>query len=133
MNIPIYWKKSNNCNNDVRRTLLINDIALVKLATILKSKSFSCKSNFHAICVREFCFLAFYLFMVCVFSFKYPINFRNFVIRYVSSNVTTSDEKDQVADLEKNIIKRKAQLHDIDQTLPQKNGTYLNVRMLLHK
>ncbi|XP_055298145.1 transmembrane protein 120 homolog [Sitodiplosis mosellana] len=47
--------------------------------------------------------------------------------KYVSSNVTTSDEKDQVADLEKNIIKRKAQLYDIDQTLPQKNGTYLNI------
>lgn len=54
--------------------------------------------------------------------------------RFVSSNVTTSDEKDQVADLEKNIIKRKAQLYDIDQTLPQKNGTYLNVHVffLLH-
>lgn len=50
--------------------------------------------------------------------------------RYVSSNVTTSIQKDQVADLEKNIIKRKAQLYDIDQTLPQKNGTYLNVRVI---
>lgn len=48
-------------------------------------------------------------------------------VRYVSNNVTTSDEKDQVADLEKNIIKRKAQLYDIDQTLPQPNGTYLKV------
>lgn len=47
----------------------------------------------------------------------------------MSSNVTTSIEKDQAADLEKNIIKRKAQLYDIDQTLPQKNGTYLNVRV----
>lgn len=47
----------------------------------------------------------------------------------MGSNVTTSIEKDQVADLEKNIIKRKAQLYDIDQTLPQKNGTYLNVRV----
>lgn len=43
--------------------------------------------------------------------------------------MTTSIEKDQAADLEKNIIKRKAQLYDIDQTLPQKNGTYLNVRV----
>lgn len=60
---------------------------------------------------------------------KFHINFRG-CVRYVSSNVTTSDEKDQVADLEKNIIKRKAQLHDIDQTLPQKNGTYLNVRII---
>lgn len=47
--------------------------------------------------------------------------------QYTSSNVTTSIEKDKVADLEKNIIKRKAQLYDIDQTLPQKNGTYLNI------
>lgn len=53
-------------------------------------------------------------------------------IRFVGSNVTTSIEKDQLADLEKNIIKRKAQLYDIEQTLPQKNGTYLKVRDCQH-
>lgn len=52
-------------------------------------------------------------------------------VRYVSSNVTTSDEKDQVADLEKNILTRQAQLHDIGVTLPQKNGTYLKVSAIL--
>lgn len=48
--------------------------------------------------------------------------------RYVATNVTSSEEKEKIVDLEKNIIKCKAQLHDIDQTLPQKNGTYLKVR-----
>lgn len=47
--------------------------------------------------------------------------------RYVATNVTSSEEKEKIVDLEKNIIKCKAQLHDIDQTLPQKNGTYLKV------
>lgn len=48
--------------------------------------------------------------------------------RYVTSNVTTSDDKEVVADLEKNIIKRKAQLHELEQSLPQKNSLYLKVR-----
>lgn len=49
------------------------------------------------------------------------------VFRFLSGNVTTSDDKATVADLEKNIIKRKAQLYDIEQSLPQKNGLYLKV------
>lgn len=67
-------------------------------------------------------FLWFFFRRIIYLSFT----FRN--IRFVGSNVTTSIEKDQIADLEKNIIKRKAQLYDIEQTLPQKNGTYLKVR-----
>lgn len=50
-----------------------------------------------------------------------------FVLRYVTSNVTTSDDKQTVADLEKNIIKRKAQLYELEQSLPQKNSLYLKV------
>lgn len=53
--------------------------------------------------------------------------------RYVGSSVTSSEEKERISDLEKNIIKYKAQLHDIDQTLPQKNGTYLKVRTKFEK
>lgn len=49
--------------------------------------------------------------------------------RYQGTHVTSSEEKERISDLEKNIIKLKAQLYDIDQTLPQKNGTYLKVRM----
>lgn len=63
--------------------------------------------------------------------FRFSLNYLFIIIcniRFVGSNVTTSIEKDQLADLEKNIIKRKAQLYDIEQTLPQKNGTYLKVR-----
>lgn len=69
--------------------------------------------------IYEIIFIAF-------FPSNYVFIIRN--IRFVGSNVTTSIEKDQLADLEKNIIKRKAQLYDIEQTLPQKNGTYLKVR-----
>lgn len=47
--------------------------------------------------------------------------------RYLNDNVTTSDDKAKIAELEKNIIKRKAQLYDIERSLPQKNGMYLSV------
>lgn len=64
-------------------------------------------------------------------SFEFLTTIKTFILlnffRYVSGNVTTSEEKEQVADLEKNIIKRKAQLYDIEQTLPQPSGTYLKV------
>lgn len=50
-----------------------------------------------------------------------------FWCRYLHDNVTTSDDKALIADLEKNIIKRKAQLYDIEQSLPKKNGLYLQV------
>ncbi|XP_055615571.1 transmembrane protein 120 homolog [Toxorhynchites rutilus septentrionalis] len=39
----------------------------------------------------------------------------------------TSEEKDKLAEFEKNILKRKAQLHEIEQGLPQKNSLYLKI------
>lgn len=39
----------------------------------------------------------------------------------------TEEQKKSIAELEKNIIKRKAQLYEIEQSLPQKNGLYLKV------
>lgn len=37
------------------------------------------------------------------------------------------EEKDKLADLNKNMLKRKAQLHEIEQGLPQKNSLYLKI------
>lgn len=39
----------------------------------------------------------------------------------------TPEEKDTVVDLDKNMLKRKAQLHEIEQGLPQKNSLYLKI------
>lgn len=38
-----------------------------------------------------------------------------------------SKEREAVAELEKNILKRKAQLHEIEQSLPRKSGFYLKI------
>lgn len=35
--------------------------------------------------------------------------------------------KDKVTELQEGILKRKAHLHEIEQTLPKKNGTYLKI------
>lgn len=39
----------------------------------------------------------------------------------------TPEESEKLAELNKNILKRKAQLHEIEQGLPQKNSLYLNI------
>lgn len=45
-----------------------------------------------------------------------------------------SEDRIKLAELDKNIIKRKAQLYEIEQSLPQKNSTYLKVsNKLLHR
>ncbi|XP_055523754.1 transmembrane protein 120 homolog isoform X2 [Wyeomyia smithii] len=44
-----------------------------------------------------------------------------------TSNKHLSTEKDKLQELEKNMLKRKAQLHEIEQGLPQKNSFYLNI------
>lgn len=38
------------------------------------------------------------------------------------------DQKKDVEEMQRNMLKRKAQLHEIEQTLPQKNSLYLKVR-----
>lgn len=37
------------------------------------------------------------------------------------------DNKKEIEELENNILKRKAQLNEIEQTLPKPNGTYLKI------
>lgn len=39
----------------------------------------------------------------------------------------TPEENDSLAELDKNMLKRKAQLHEIEQGLPQKNSLYLKI------
>ncbi|XP_055843184.1 transmembrane protein 120 homolog [Episyrphus balteatus] len=39
----------------------------------------------------------------------------------------SEEEKDKVAELNKNTLKRKAQLHEIEQSLPRKSGFYLKI------
>lgn len=47
----------------------------------------------------------------------------------LAGNETLDEEqKKSIAELEKNVIKRKAQMYEIEQSLPQKNGLYLKVR-----
>lgn len=37
------------------------------------------------------------------------------------------EKKKEIEDLESSILKRKAQLYEIEQTLPKPNGTYLKI------
>lgn len=39
----------------------------------------------------------------------------------------SADDREKLDELDKNMIKRKAQLYEIEQSLPQKNSTYLKV------
>lgn len=39
----------------------------------------------------------------------------------------TKEDKESVADLERKIIKRKAQLHELEQALPRQSGFYLRI------
>lgn len=41
------------------------------------------------------------------------------------------DDQEKYNDIEKNIMKRKAQLYEIEQTLPKKNSLYLNVSIII--
>lgn len=50
-----------------------------------------------------------------------------FNFRYVKTKKNTPEESEKLAELNKNILKRKAQLHEIEQGLPQKNSLYLNI------
>lgn len=47
--------------------------------------------------------------------------------RYQKANITTPDDREAIAEIEKNVMKRKAQLYEIEQSLPQKNSLYLKV------
>lgn len=40
----------------------------------------------------------------------------------------TGDDRVKLDELDKNMLKRKAQLYEIEQSLPQKNSLYLKVR-----
>ncbi|XP_061399051.1 transmembrane protein 120 homolog [Musca vetustissima] len=42
-------------------------------------------------------------------------------------NTQSEEEKQKVAELQKNTLKRKAQLHEIEQSLPTKSGRYLRI------
>lgn len=46
---------------------------------------------------------------------------------YQNKNITTPDDREVLAELKKNVMKRKAQLYEIEQSLPQKNSLYLKV------
>ena len=39
----------------------------------------------------------------------------------------TKENEDKIVDLKSNILKRKAQLYDIEQTLPKENRIYLKI------
>lgn len=58
-----------------------------------------------------------------------------FIIRHTLAGTDNlaEEQKKSIAELEKNIIKRKAQLYEIEQSLPQKNGLYLKVRSKKYK
>lgn len=49
------------------------------------------------------------------------------LFRCTKDKKLTSEENDSLAELDKNMLKRKAQLHEIEQGLPQKNSLYLNI------
>lgn len=49
------------------------------------------------------------------------------LFRYKKANITTPDDREGIVELEKNVMKRKAQLYEIEQSLPQKNSLYLKV------
>lgn len=51
--------------------------------------------------------------------------------RYQKLNITTPDDRETVQELEKSVMKRKAQLYEIEQSLPQKNSLYLQVYMMV--
>ncbi|CRK96466.1 CLUMA_CG009889, isoform A [Clunio marinus] len=60
------------------------------------------------------------------------INHQRYRIGQITKNLkgiksTTSDDRTKIEELEKNMIKRKAQLYEIEQSLPQKNSMYLKV------
>ncbi|XP_037049254.1 transmembrane protein 120 homolog [Bradysia coprophila] len=46
---------------------------------------------------------------------------------YQNKNITTPDDREVLAELKKNVMKRKAQLYEIEQSLPQKNSLYLKI------
>lgn len=46
---------------------------------------------------------------------------------YAKNRRLTPQEKDTLAELDKNMLKRKAQIHEIEQGLPQKNSLYLKI------
>lgn len=51
----------------------------------------------------------------------------NLSCSYQKKNITTPDDREVLAELTKNVMKRKAQLYEIEQSLPQKNSLYLKV------
>lgn len=56
------------------------------------------------------------------------MNFHFFFLFFrAQKSGTTPEEKEQIAEIEKNVMKRKAQLYEIEQSLPQKNSLYLQV------
>lgn len=59
--------------------------------------------------------------MISVTNFHCLILYRN------QKKVKTSEDKQSIAQLENKLLKRKAQLNEIEQSLPQKNSLYLKV------
>lgn len=57
------------------------------------------------------------------------MNFQNFPLYIFRCKpiAKTKEDKEGVADLERKIIKRKAQLHELEQALPRQSGFYLRI------
>lgn len=49
------------------------------------------------------------------------------LIRLSKQNPVAAEYQEVSAEIEKGMMKRKAQLHEIEQTLPKENGLYLKV------
>lgn len=52
---------------------------------------------------------------------------RSLLIVLVDRLKKKGENKKEVEELENNILKRKAQINEIEQTLPKPNGTYLKI------
>lgn len=57
------------------------------------------------------------------------INFNDSFAFFRFKNTQSPEEKEKVAELQKNTLKRKAQLYEIEQSLPAKSGRYLRVSL----
>ncbi|KDR23134.1 transmembrane protein 120 homolog [Zootermopsis nevadensis] len=59
---------------------------------------------------------------------RYRLGIINRSIKKVSRNISKNDEnREAIRDLEKDLLRRKAQLHEMEQSLPKQNGLYLKI------
>lgn len=90
-------------------------------------------SRCSVICLAYEAFVFFFFCHLLLFIYKWILLlliFEFLAHRHTLAGNETLDEeqKKSIAELEKNVIKRKAQMYEIEQSLPQKNGLYLKVR-----